>query len=183
MKHPRIMATVDALGLLVASAVPSSALSMTPTNTGKGPQVNASARLTHKGTETAVDLPTAMLEDGPEATNSDDKKRNDPSYSMEATLVQNFSEMTVGDRTYVKVDNYRGQWVRLDSQVTGKNAEIRASCFGPVYNAGTCHNSQVRTVGTPSYGTWYTLTPSWSSKWVQVADTRTTSAASLTSPW
>lgn len=118
-----------------------------------------------------VRVPTAMLGGEPEGTNSDDKTRTDPSASMEATRVQHFTEMVVNDRTHVKVSEYRGQWRRLDSQVSGRNAEIRAGCFGPVFGGGNCDRRQTKIVGTPSNGTWYKLTPAWSGQWVQVADT------------
>lgn len=192
MKHRRLLVTMAVLGLLLASTVPSSALSIAPTSKDNALKVSASAKLTNKTTGAAVDLPVevteephsngrdktrtlhvrvpgSLLDEGPEATNQDDKKRVDPSVSVEATLVQTYTEMSVGDRTYVKVQDYKGKWVRLDSQVSGRNAEIRASCLGPIYNGGTCSDRQTRTVGSPSYGTWYTLTPRWSGKWVGVA--------------
>lgn len=189
----KLLGALAVVGVL-GSAVQTSALSITPTSKGTGPQASASAKLKRSGTEIAVDLPvevkeeihangrdktrtftvrvpTALLDDGPKATDSDDKTKLDKSYSMQATLVQNFTEMVVGERTYVKVQDYRGKWVRLDSQVSGRSAELRASCLGPIFNGGTCNNRQVRTVGTPSYDTWYTLTPNWTGQWVLVADT------------
>jgi hypothetical protein len=99
------------------------------------------------------------------------KELYDSSLSAKVTIQQIYDEMTYQGKRYVKVYYYRVRWVRLDPAVSWKNAKIYAGCFGWFYPSKvTCDKNEAKSIGSPTSGTWYKMTPSWAGQYVIVGN-------------
>jgi len=84
------------------------------------------------------------------------------------TLQQHYYEIWYDGLKWVKVTKYIAKWVLYDSSVSMKNAKINAGCLGDFFDGGVCSQWQTKSIGTPTSGNWYTLTPSWAGRYVSV---------------
>jgi len=122
----------------------------------------------HERTYT-VRVPKSTLVPGSlQNLNSSSSSQNDGAISMEATLTQVWYQTENGGRTYARMPSISGSWRRLDSQVYGNNAYLKAACNGDYMDSGWCYRQETFSVGVPTYEQTYYGTPSWDSSWVEV---------------
>lgn len=120
--------------------------------------------LGHRKTEYNVLVPTVIL-----ASNVNEKSKWDSSYSVYGTLRQYWSERFSGTNRYVAVSKYEARWVLYDYSVSMSNAKIAMYCFGEFWDGGMCNFGEVKGVGVPTSGVWYSRSPSWANRYVLVS--------------
>jgi hypothetical protein len=93
----------------------------------------------------------------------------DTSYSVQSCMNAYYSEeTTISGKYAVSIDHYNYKWYRADTQVSMSGAYARAMCFGYFEPSGTCVYEQRLNIGSPSSGSWYTISPSWRGRFVDI---------------
>lgn len=92
-----------------------------------------------------------------------EQSRSDSTHSATAYIFMSYSTSTSSDGLpCVKVNYYKGKWVRLDPAVTATQLKVQASVFAePCANGNQIQKTETLTQNNPSNGTYYTKTPSW----------------------
>lgn len=99
-------------------------------------------------------------------------QKQDSSISVRVTLHMYYDDTWSGDTRYTAVDHYTGVYDLLDYQVGWRNAYVNAMCAGNFLDSGYCSNSERLSVGVPTSGQSYTLTPSWHGRYVDTSGVR-----------
>jgi hypothetical protein len=84
-----------------------------------------------------------------------------------------YNQKTSGGSPWVSVVNYKTKWQLYDASVSMRNARMNAGCFGESLDgSGVCDYgaSQQKSIGTPSSGTTYSMTPSWAGHYIRIVD-------------
>lgn len=97
----------------------------------------------------------------------DDDDKTDRSASWTIYLALTYDRVyDVDGAEYGQIQSVKGKWVRHDSQVTCKDALLRAGCGGKRYEGGwNASRVKDKVIGYPSSGTQYTFTSSAFSDW------------------
>lgn len=119
--------------------------------------------------EYQVEIPTAILL-GSEYV---EIGKPDDTHSALVKIYQNFSQIFVRGTEWVAVSFYKGSFEMLDPVVRCTKLEVKAECSGEFLDGGICDKIENKVWNYPTNGQWYTNTPSWSGRFVQVSEAGT----------
>ena len=69
---------------------------------------------------------------------------------------------------YMKLSQVKGKWIQLDGDVSCTTLKVAARCYGDFYTTGFCNRYNYGNVSYPTSGVYYSLTPSWSTQYVNI---------------